>query len=524
SALSNYNTPVITDANLVIIPKPVTVTNTDRTTTYDGVTNYNSLTSGTAFTVGAMVGSDAVATVTQTPSGFSGVSSGTAQAGTFTVTPSTAVLSTGTASNYSFSYVPSTHTIDKANLSVSATPSLIGNVYNGNAFTGSYTTTALNGETFTVTGQATGTNAGTYTSALNVSGAALANYNTPVITNANLVISPKPVTVTNTDRTTTYDGVSTYASLAGGTSFTTSTMVGNDAVGSLTQTPSSNGPANTGTFTVTPSAAALSTGTASNYDFTYVPSTHTVNKAALTLTASTNTKNFDGKTDAQAIPTVSGLKGSDTVSNLVEAYSDVNPGTGKTLTVQAGYQISDGNQGRNYTVTLVPDQTGEIRAQAVAVLPPEAPSASNNIYAPPTLTLFAASATVAPESSASSSSASASSVSIGSSSGVVVNTISSPTTQVNGLVAVLVPSGTATAGTGLVIALPEQVLTSNAASASVKVTLPNNEPLPSWIRYDAATQTLVTTAVPTGAFPLSVVVTVDGKSTIIQISESKTFP
>jgi hypothetical protein len=359
----------------------------------------------------------------------------------------------------------------------------------------------------------------------------LANYNTPAFTNANLVISPKPVTVTNTDRSTTYDGVSTYVSLASGTSFTTSTMVGNDAVGSLTQTPSSNGAANTGTFTVTPSAAALSTGTASNYDFTYVPSTHTVNKAALTLTASTNTKNFDGKTDAQAIPTVSGLKGSDTVSNLSEAYSDVNPGTGKTLTVQAGYQISDGNQGRNYTVTLVPDQTGEIRAQAVAVLPPEAPSASNNSSAPPTLTLFTASTTATPASNASSSSstsssssASSSSVSVGSSSGVVVNTINSPTTQVTGLVAVLVPSGTATAGTGLVIALPEQVLTSNTANSSVQVTLPNKEPLPSWIRYDAATQTLVTTAVPTGAFPLSVVVTVGGQSTIIQISESKTSP
>ena len=508
-----------------IAPKSVSISNTSRSTTYDGVTNYSTLASGASYTVGAMVGSDTVASVTQTPSGLSESASGTAQAGSFTVTPSAAVMGTGTASNYSFSYVASTHTVDKANLSVSATPSLTGNVYNGSAFTGTYTTTAVNGETFTVTGQATGTNAGTYTSALNVSGAALANYNTPVITNANLVISPKPVTVTNTDRSTTYDGVSTYASLASGTSFTTSTMVGNDAVGLLTQTPSTNGAANTGTFTVTPSAAALSTGMASNYDFTYVPSTHTVNKAALTLTASTNTKNFDGKTDAQAIPTVSGLKGSDTVSNLSEAYSDVNPGTGKTLTVQAGYQISDGNQGRNYTVTLVPDQTGEIRALVAAVIPPEAPSASTNSYVQPTLTLFEASTSAAPNSSASSANSIASSnVSVGSSSGVVVNTISSPTTQVNGLVAVLVPSGTATAGTGLVIALPEQVLTSNAAISSVQVTLPNNEPLPSWIRYNAANQTLVTTAVPTGAFPLSVVVTVGGQSTIIQISESKTNP
>jgi hypothetical protein len=34
----------------------------------------------------------------------------------------------------------------------------------------------------------------------------------------------------------------------------------------------------------------------------------------------------------------------------------------------------------------------------------------------------------------------------------------------------------------------------------------------------------VTTAVPSGAFPLSVVVTTGGQSTLIQISETKTTP
>ena len=93
-----------------------------------------------------------------------------------------------------------------------------------------------------------------------------------------------------------------------------------------------------------------------------------------------------------------------------------------------------------------------------------------------------------------------------------------------GLVAVLVPAGTATAGSGLVIALPEQVMTPAASGAAVQVTLPNSEPLPAWIRYDAATQTLVTSAVPAGAFPLSVVVTVGGQSTVVQISESQSNP
>jgi hypothetical protein len=104
---------------------------------------------------------------------------------------------------------------------------------------------------------------------------------------------------------------------------------------------------------------------------------------------------------------------------------------------------------------------------------------------------------------------------------VSVSTINSPSVQVPGLVTVLVPAGTATAGSGLVIALPEQVVTPAAAGGTVQVTLPNNQPLPDWIRYDAATQTLVVSAVPAGAFPLSVVVTVGGQSTVIQISESQ---
>jgi hypothetical protein len=1065
-----------------ITPKPVSVTNTARSTTYDGVTSYTTLATGTPYTVGPMVGSDSVASITQTPTGFSGASTGAAQAGTLTVTPSDAVLGTGTASNYSFSYVPSTHTVDKANLSVSATPSLTGNVYNGTAFTGTYTTTAVNGETFTVAGMASGTNAGTYTSALNVSGAALVNYNTPVITNANLVINPTPLSVTANNASKAYDGavfsggngvtysgfvnnetsavlggtlgyagtsqnaknVGNYvitpngltsanytvsfvdgsltitpaglnaivASLTGSTSKvydgnTSATLTpGNFAfsgfaagegasvsktagtfdnanagtnktvtvslsssdiaansgtllsnytlptsasgtIGTITKAPlsvtasntsktydgavfsggngvtysgfvnnettaslsgtlgyagSSQNARNVGNYVITPNgltsanysvnfvdgsltispaglnsivasltgstskvydgntSATLTPGnfafsgfaagegasvsktsgtfdnanagtnktvtvslsssdiaansgtllsnytlptsasgtigtiskaplnvtasnasktydgtvfsggngvtysgfvnnetsavlggtlgyagtsqnaknvgnyvitpnglTSANYSVNFVDGSLTINPAglnaivasltgstskvydgntaatltpgnfafsgfaagegasvsktsgtfdnanagtnktvtvslsssdiaansgtllsnytlptsasgtigtiskaplsaaltgnttkvydgnataslsannfvisgfanaegasvsqtngsftdkntgtnkgvttvisindiaanngtllsnytlptsasgnigtitpaSLTLRALTNTKNFDGKNDALAIPTASGLIGSDTVTGLVEAYSDVNPGTRKTLSVQTGYQISDGNSGNNYKVTLVSDQTGEIRAQAVAVLPPAAASASTT-YAPPTLTVYAASsastaaasapapaATPVSASASSSNTPASSSVVTGSSSGVVVSTINSPTTQVTGLVAVLVPAGTATAGTGLVIALPEQVLTTAAPNSAVQVTLPNNEPLPSWIRYDAATQTLVTTAVPSGAFPLSVVVTTGGQSTLIQISETKTSP
>ena len=381
------------------------------------------------------------------------------------------------------------------------------------------------------------------------SGTLLSNYTLPTSASGDIgTISKAPLSALLTGNTTkVYDGNST-ASLSAN-NFVISGFANAEGA-SVSQTNGSftdkNAGTNKGVTTVISiNDIAANNGTLlGNYTLPTSASGNigNITPASLTLTALTNTKNFDGKNDALAIPTASGLIGSDTVTGLVEVYSDVNPGTRKTLNVQTGYQISDGNSGNNYKVTLVPDQTGEIRAQAVAVLPPAAASASTT-YAPPTLTVYAASsastaaasapapapapapaATSASSSASSGSSAASSSVAAGSSSGVVVSTINSPTTQVTGLVAVLVPAGTATAGTGLVIALPEQVLTTAAPNSAVQVTLPNNEPLPSWIRYDAATQTLVTTAVPSGAFPLSVVVTTGGQSTLIQISESKPTP
>ena len=93
----------------------------------------------------------------------------------------------------------------------------------------------------------------------------------------------------------------------------------------------------------------------------------TINKAALTLTAQTNTKAYDATTTASATPAVSGLQGSDTVTGLSEVYSDKNAGTGKTLSVNSGYTISDGNSGNNYAVTLVSNTSGVISQKTLSL-------------------------------------------------------------------------------------------------------------------------------------------------------------
>ena len=89
-----------------------------------------------------------------------------------------------------------------------------------------------------------------------------------------------------------------------------------------------------------------------------------VKQAVLTITAVTNTKIYDGTTSAAAIPIVSGLEGSDTVTNLTETYATATVGTGKTLNVST-YTVNDGNGGHNYTVTLVASTTGVITAGVI---------------------------------------------------------------------------------------------------------------------------------------------------------------
>lgn len=99
------------------------------------------------------------------------------------------------------------------------------------------------------------------------------------------------------------------------------------------------------------------------------------------------------------------------------------------------------------------------------------------------------------------------------------------TPEVSGQVTVTVPRGAASATTGLTIALPEAVTSfAESAGLSLSVSLPDQQPLPAWIRYDPDLRTLVMGTVPADALPLSVVVRVGGQLTVIQITEAQVNP
>lgn len=111
---------------------------------------------------------------------------------------------------------------------------------------------------------------------------------------------------------------------------------------------------------------------------------------------------------------------------------------------------------------------------------------------------------------------------ITSTSGVVVNTIRVANRQTTGVVAVLVPKGSSSSGTGMMISLPEEATTlSTATQETVKVSLANGANLPSWIKYLPEQKGLVLGAVPEGGLPVQVMLMVGNQRTIVQISESQ---
>lgn len=98
-----------------------------------------------------------------------------------------------------------------------------------------------------------------------------------------------------------------------------------------------------------------------------------------------------------------------------------------------------------------------------------------------------------------------------------VAVIERPSTTVSGLVAITVPTGTATTGSGLVVELPPDVVPS--ADTAVTLARADGRPLPSWIRFSKDDRSVVLSAVPDGGLPIQLALTVGGQRVVVQISE-----
>ncbi len=104
-----------------------------------------------------------------------------------------------------------------------------------------------------------------------------------------------------------------------------------------------------------------------DYTVTTATAIGTITPAALTISATTDTKVYDGTTTSAKTPTTSTLYDGDTVT-ASQAFTSKNVlGTGASTLVVTGYTVNDGNGGADYTVATA-TATGTITPAALTIL------------------------------------------------------------------------------------------------------------------------------------------------------------
>ena len=116
--------------------------------------------------------------------------------------------------------------------------------------------------------------------------------------------------------------------------------------------------------TVTVTGLAISGASATNYTLSSASifgAVGTINKTNVAVTAAANGKQYDGTTNAAAVPAVtSGSVQTGDSANFTESYDTKNAGVGKILTPSGS--VNDGNGGNNYSYTFVAAANGTITA------------------------------------------------------------------------------------------------------------------------------------------------------------------
>jgi hypothetical protein len=103
-----------------------------------------------------------------------------------------------------------------------------------------------------------------------------------------------------------------------------------------------------------------------------------------------------------------------------------------------------------------------------------------------------------------------------------ISLVTAPSAQTQGLISVVLPKGSLQVDSQIVISMGEQLekFAPGVAEGDVTVSLPNNLPLPSWIKYSAGENAFILKAVPSGALPMLVAMTFKELRFLVRISES----
>jgi len=195
---------------------------------------------------------------------------------------------------------------------------------------------------------------------LTLSGRAAGNY-TLIQPTTTASITARSITVTAASNTKVYDGTTSAAAtptITAGTLGTGDTAAFNESYDTR----------NVGLGKTLTVAGVVNDGSGgNNYAVTFVSNTTgMITARALTVTAASNTKVYDGTTSAAATPTITaGTLGTGDTAAFNESYDTRNVGLGKTLT--AAGVVNDGSGGNNYAVTFVSNTTGMITARSITV-------------------------------------------------------------------------------------------------------------------------------------------------------------
>jgi hypothetical protein len=186
-----------------------------------------------------------------------------------------------------------------------------------------------------------------------------------------MTVTPRLLTVGLIGATQkTYDGGIAAALTAGNFGALSGSIVPGDSVSvDTTQASGSYASKNVGVNLVVSATGLIFTGAdAGDYALQNNAASGaigTITPATLVISAVSATKTYDGATSSSAAPQVTGLVGGDTVSSLNESYDSKNVGQ-RTLSVNSGFAVNDGNGGNNYNLT-VNSASGSITAASLTV-------------------------------------------------------------------------------------------------------------------------------------------------------------
>jgi hypothetical protein len=169
------------------------------------------------------------------------------------------------------------------------------------------------------------------------------------IHSASGTITPAPLTITATSDTKQYDGTSTSLQ----TPTVSGTLYGSDTVTGLSQAFTSRHVLGTNGSTLVVTSYTVNDGNGgADYTVATQNAEGTITPAALTITATTDSKQYDGTTTSSQTPTVSGtLYGEDSVTGQSQAFASRHVlGDDGSLLEVTGYTVNDGNGGEDYNV------------------------------------------------------------------------------------------------------------------------------------------------------------------------------